>query len=220
MTLATIFFIFFLLALETLRSQALAAAATTPTDTDSDAVPIAISDSGATALAQAALARTELRVRYDGSYQILSYPFGDVAADVGVCTDLVIRAFRTLAVDLQQLVHEDMRDHFDAYPDHWGLDRPDPNIDHRRVPNLERFFQRHGQSLATTRDAELYEPGDIMTWRLNGSLPHIGIVSHRQAVGSERPLIIHNIGSGPEEEDVLFAYPIHGHYRYRVAERR
>lgn len=166
-----------------------------------------------TRLAAAALERTAHRVRYDGSYRRIPYPNGDVTDDVGVCTDLVIRAYRKLGVDLQREVHEEMRSDFDAFPPLWGLSRPDPNIDHRRVPNLAAFFARRGQVLPVTGDGDDYAPGDLVTWLLDGRLPHVGIVSDRRS-DDERPLIVHNIGRGPELEDMLFAYPITGHYRY------
>ncbi len=165
-------------------------------------------------LVAAARSRTEVSVTYDGTYTALAYPGGDVADNIGVCSDLVIRAYRQLKVDLQRLVHEDMQNSFAAYPNHWGLTKPDPNIDHRRVPNLETFFQRHGQALGVSQNATDYQPGDLVTWRLQGRLPHIGIVSDKVAPGSQRPLIIHNVGAGPKEEDRLFAYPITGHFRY------
>ena len=175
-------------------------------------VSISVSANGD--LAEAAEARTAHEIRYDGSYRAIAYPLGDVPDDVGVCSDVVIRAYRTIEIDLQQAVHEDMRDAFDSYPQLWGLSGPDPNIDHRRVPNLERFFERHGEALTPSRAAAGYRPGDIVTWRLSGKLPHIGIVSHYQVPGTDRYAIVHNIGEGPKREDVLFAYPLHGHYRY------
>lgn len=166
-------------------------------------------------LVAAAIERTGRRVTYDGSYRALDYPGGDVPDDIGVCTDVVIRAYRTgLGIDLQQRVHEDMARAFDAYPGLWNLSRPDPNIDHRRVPNLEAFFRRHGQSLPVTRNAGDYAPGDLVTWRLPGNLPHIGIVTDRRSADGRRPLIAHNIGRGPKLEDMLFAYPISGHFRF------
>ena len=165
-------------------------------------------------LVAAAKKRLQHFVIYDGSYQRINYPGGDVAANKGVCTDVLIRSFRTLGVDLQQLVHEDMRDHFDAYPNHWGLSRPDTNIDHRRVPNLEAFFSRHGTVLPITDQSVDYQPGDIVSWRLQGSqLPHIGIVSDEKA-NSGNYKIIHNIGLGPQINDMLFEHRITGHFRY------
>jgi uncharacterized protein YijF (DUF1287 family) len=146
---------------------------------------------------------------YDPRYEKLAYPLGDVPIERGVCTDVVIRAFRGLAIDLQALVHEDMKRNFKAYPQSWDLARPDANIDHRRVPNLATYFTRRGMAL----EAGDYRPGDIVTWLLPGNLPHIGIVSDRTAE-SDRPLMIHNIGAGAAEEDMLKAYPIIGHFRW------
>ena len=150
---------------------------------------------------------------YDGSYRTLAYPLGDVPQETGVCTDVVIRALRQQGIDLQQLVHEDMARHFSAYPQKWGLKRTDRNIDHRRVPNLETWFARHGKSLSLT-DPDSFQPGDIVTWRLPGDLPHIGIVSDRRAADGT-PLIIHNIGRGAQEENILNQYPRTAHYRYQ-----
>ena len=171
-------------------------------------------DGFAERLVAAAIERTKHAVTYDGSYHAIPYPGGDVPADVGVCTDVVIRAFRQLGIDLQERVHEEMKADFDAFPNHWGLTRPDPNIDHRRVPNLRVLFERRGRVLPATNDAEDYAPGDLVTWTVGRNLPHIGIVTDRKAPGVERFLVVHNIGNGPELEDVLFAYPITGHYRY------
>ncbi|KLN59534.1 hypothetical protein WH96_16795 [Kiloniella spongiae] len=166
-------------------------------------------------LADAALERTTQNVVYDGSYHSISYPGGDVPANIGVCTDVVIRSYRALGIDLQKLVHEDMRANFASYPKIWGLKSTDRNIDHRRVPNLRVFFTRYGQSLPLSRDVADYLPGDLVTWNLNksGSLPHIGIVSDRKSSNSV-PLIVHNIGFGPQIEDMLFDYKMTGHYRY------
>ena len=166
-------------------------------------------------LSDAAIERTNHRVIYDSAYVSMSYPGGDVAPDRGVCADVVVRALRALNIDLQKRVHEDMARSFSAYPAHWGLSRPDRNIDHRRVPNLEKFFTRKGAKLSTTTNAANYAPGDIVAWNLRGAsgfLPHIGIVTDKKAP-SGRPLIVHNIGAGPQLEDVLFSWPITGHYR-------
>jgi uncharacterized protein YijF (DUF1287 family) len=165
----------------------------------------------------AAVAQTSQAVRYDGAYRRIPYPMGGVPADTGVCTDVVIRAYRAVGIDLQQQVHEDMRGAFKSYPRAWGLARPDPNIDHRRVPNLQTFFKRRGAALAVAggRGAGGYEPGDLVTWMLPGNLPHIGVVIDRRSPDGQRPLIVHNIGRGPQVEDMLFDYPITGHYRYR-----
>jgi len=167
------------------------------------------------AFSEAALERTRHSVRYDGSYRRIPYPGGDVPADIGVCTDVIIRVYRVFGIDLQRLVHEDMRANFDAYPKLWGLTRPDPNIDHRRVPNLEVFFARRGTELPVTRDGRDYKTGDLVTWRLGqASLPHIGIATHRRTRTGSRPLIVHNIGEGPKLEDMLFDYAITRRFRF------
>ena len=168
-------------------------------------------------LVDAAIERTRHTVVYDGSYRSIDYPNGDVPLSVGVCTDLIIRAYRAVGVDLQVDTHEEMAAHFDAFPKRWGLTRPDRNIDHRRVPNLQTLFSRRGTSLSVTGLAADYRPGDLVTWTLPGGLPHIGLVTDRRSEDGERPLVAHNIGAGPELEDVLFAYPISGHYRYSGA---
>jgi uncharacterized protein len=165
-------------------------------------------------LVTAALEQTRHSVVYDGSYRRIPYPNGDVPADIGVCTDVVIRAYRALGIDLQQRVHEEMAAHFAAFPKLWGLSRPDPNIDHRRVPNLAVYFARRGVVLPATREPGAYRAGDLVTWRLPGNLPHIGIVADRRSPDGARPLIVHNIGAGPKLEDMLLEYPITGHYRY------
>lgn len=167
-------------------------------------------------LVAAARQQTRSAVIYDGSYTRIAYPMGDVPLARGVCTDVVIRAYRAIGIDLQVLVHEDMRGHFGLYPRLWGLSQPDTNIDHRRVPNLQKFFERVDAKVRDAGAAPAYLAGDLVTWMLPGNLPHIGIVSDRRATDTSRPLIIHNIGAGPVEEDMLFAYPITGHYRYRV----
>lgn len=149
---------------------------------------------------------------YDPAYVRLPYPNGDVPQDRGVCTDVVIRALRTEGLDLQRSVHEDMRANFAKYPQKWGLRGPDRNIDHRRVPNLQIWFARQGWSRTPTRNARDYRAGDLVTWMLPGNLPHIGIVGDRTSIGGT-PLIVHNIGRGTREENILFAYPITGHYR-------
>jgi uncharacterized protein len=161
----------------------------------------------------AALERTRHQVTYDPAYVRLAYPGGDVAADRGVCADVVIRAYRAVGIDLQRLVHEDMVRAFSRYPDLWGLSRPDRNIDHRRVPNLETFFRRHGRVLPVSRDPRAYRPGDLVSWRLPDGRPHIGIVATRVSADGT-PLVVHNIGAGPRLEDRLFDFAIAGHFRY------
>ncbi len=165
-------------------------------------------------LVNAALSRTKASVTYDGAYRKIAYPMGDVPADVGVCTDVVIRAYRAIDLDLQELVHIDMSQNFSEYPKNWGLHRPDTNIDHRRVPNLETFFKRYAEVLVITDDSEDYQPGDIVSWRLDNNLPHIGIVSNVKDSNSGNYKIVHNIGMGPKLEDMLFDYQIIGHFRY------
>ncbi|MDX1293342.1 MAG: DUF1287 domain-containing protein [Hyphomonas sp.] len=150
-------------------------------------------------------ARSQIGVTrlYDPAYVRLAYPMGDVSRSRGVCTDVIIRAYRdAFGMDLQQLVHEDMAQAFGAYPDIWGLARPDRNIDHRRVPNLERYFERHGLTLPTPPAPSGWKPGDLYTMRYKGSLPHIGIVSDR-TTSDGRPLVIHNMGWGTSEDDIL-----------------
>lgn len=135
--------------------------------------------------------------------------------ETGACTDVIVRSFRAAGVDLQKMVHEDMSANFSAYPTKWGLDKPDTNIDHRRVPNLRRFFERSKDSLVVTNDAENYKPGDVITWDLNGEgLTHTGLVSNMWNSKTNRYLIIHNIGRGTRLEDRLFEWEITGHYRY------
>lgn len=161
-------------------------------------------------------ARSQIGVTtiYDGSYQRLDFPNGDVDRQRGVCTDVVIRAFRDAhGFDLQAKVNADMKSNFSAYPKNWGLKSTDRNIDHRRVPNLQTFFKRRGAELVVTDNAADYKPGDLVTWMLPGNLPHIGIISDRMNANSTRPLVLHNIGRGTEESDMLFAYKITGHYR-------
>ena len=166
-------------------------------------------------LSAAAIELTNQRVIYDPAYYVIDYPMGDVPTDRGVCTDVVIRAYRALGLDLQELVHEDMRDHFNLYPNNWGLTRPDRNIDHRRVPNLMVFFARFGESLPITDNPRDYNPGHIVCWDLGGRAgTHIGIVVNKKSADGERYLIVHNIGRGQVVEDCLFSYHrIIGHYR-------
>lgn len=167
-------------------------------------------------LANAALELTEQDVVYDPSYFSIEYPNGDVPAGKGVCTDVVIRAYRKLGTDLQKEVHEDMKANFNLYPSNWGLTRPDRNIDHRRVPNLMVYFSRFGEELRITSEAEDYKPGDIVCWNLGGGTTHIGVVVNVKSEVGGRYQIVHNIGAGQVMEDCLFDYKIIGHYRYRI----
>lgn len=166
-------------------------------------------------LADSALILTKQRVIYDPTYRVIDYPDGDVPADKGVCTDVIIRAYRKLGIDLQKEVHEDMKSAFNKYPASWGLTRPDKNIDHRRVPNLMTFFTRHGTQLKITDNPQDYKPGDVVCWNLGGGTTHIGIVSKKKSNDGQRLKIIHNIGGGQVLEDCLFSYKIIGHYRYK-----
>ena len=168
----------------------------------------------------AAVERTHHTVHYDPAYVRIPYPGGDVPASTGVCTDEIIRAYRAVGIDLQKEVHEDMANHLSAYPRKWSgashaaITTTDPNIDHRRVPNLMVFFSRHGQTLSLSADTREYRPGDLVTWNLGGGITHIGIVVDQKSPQSGRYLIVHNIGQGPQMEDVLFNWKIIGHYRY------
>jgi uncharacterized protein YijF (DUF1287 family) len=168
-------------------------------------------------LSDAALTLINQGVVYDPAYFSISYPNGDVPANKGVCTDVVIRAYRKLGIDLQKEVHEDIRVNFRKYPNHWGLKRPDKNIDHRRVPNLMVFFTRQGQVKTITKKPEDYLPGDIVCWNLGGAITHIGIVVNKKSEDGKRNLIVHNIGGGQVLADCLFDFRIIGHYRYRVS---
>ncbi|TDU81101.1 hypothetical protein EI77_00403 [Prosthecobacter fusiformis] len=170
-------------------------------------------NSFAVRLCHAALDRTAVTVRYDGAYLRIPYPGGDVPAETGVCTDEVIRSYRVLGFDLQKLVHEDMKRNFSAYPKNWGLPKPDTNIDHRRVPNLQTFFKRKRAALPTTQNPADYKPGDLITCTVAGRLPHIALVVPAPD-GGDTPWIVHNIGSGPMLENRLFEFPLTGHYRW------
>ena len=167
-------------------------------------------------LSDAALELTHQKVTYDPSYFSISYPNGDVPDDKGVCTDVIIRAYRKLGVDLQQLVHEDMKANFNKYPKIWGLKRTDKNIDHRRVPNLMTFFKRQGAAKLVTNNPLDYTPGDIVCWNLGGATTHIGIVVNKRSPDGKRPLIVHNIGAGQVLEDCLFDFKVIGHYRFKI----
>lgn len=183
----------------------------------SSAVADVAQNSPTKSLLTAARERLSHKVEYDASYFSIPYPNGDVPENLGVCSDVVVRAYRGIGIDLQKMVHEDMSANFSLYPSRriWGLSRPDPNIDHRRVPNLQTFFERYGQSLSLSSNGFDYLPGDIVTWHISGEGPHIGIVSDARSRDGLRPMIIHNFGDGPELEDMIFDYDITGHYRYR-----
>ena len=167
-----------------------------------------------TKLTDAAIELTRQRVAYDPQYFVIKYPNGDVPADRGVCTDVVIRAYRKMGIDLQKEVHEDMLANFSLYPHKWGLSKPDKNIDHRRVPNLMVFFARHGEVLKITASGKDYQPGDIVCWDLGYGITHIGLVVGKKTGDDKRFMIVHNIGGGQVLADCLFDFKIIGHYRY------
>jgi uncharacterized protein len=162
-------------------------------------------------VAQAAQKQIGVTLYYDPSYVRLEYPSGDVPQDRGVCSDVIIRAFRAAGVDLQRLLHEDMRRNWSAYPKNWGLKRPDANIDHRRVANLEVFFARRGKKLGAN---QMLLPGDVVTWTLPSGQLHLGIITSKLEPTGKRPLVVHNIGNGAQLEDVLTAWAFRAHYRY------
>jgi len=166
-------------------------------------------------LAKAADNLTNQDVEYDPAYFVINYPNGDVPANKGVCTDVVIRAYRALNIDLQKEVHEDMKINFEQYPKIWGLKHTDSNIDHRRVPNLMVFFSRHGKEKTMSIKAEDYLPGDIVCWNLGGAITHIGIIVNKRSNDGKRYLVVHNIGLGQVVADCLFDFKIIGHYAYQ-----
>ena len=167
------------------------------------------------ALVSAAQDRLKHNVRYTGSYVKLDYPGGDVPANTGVCTDVIIRSYRAAhGFDFQKAVHEDMKAHFNVYPKIWGLTSTDRNIDHRRVPNLMTYFKRQGAEKAITKNPKDYLPEDIVCWNLGGAVTHIGVVVNKKSSDGKRYLIVHNIGSGQVIEDCLFDFKIIGHYRF------
>jgi len=168
--------------------------------------PLKISDS--------AIELTNKMVTYDGAYYSIPYPNGDVPDGIGVCTDVVIRTYRAVGLDLQKEVHEDMKANFKLYPQLWNLKRPDKNIDHRRVPNLMKYFKRQGAEISITDNGKDYLPGDVVSWDLGGGLTHIGVVVDKKSNDNKRSMIVHNIGGGQVLEDCLFNFTINGHYRF------
>lgn len=172
--------------------------------------------SSAKRLSAAAIQLTTKKVIYDPAYFSIPYPNGDVPEGKGVCTDVVIRAYRALGIDLQKNVHEDMSANFKLYPKFWGRKTTDSNIDHRRVYNLMVFFGRKGVKKPMTQTAGDYLPGDIVCWNLGGSVTHIGLVIDRKSGDGKRFLIVHNIGRGQEISDCLFSWKIIGHYQYKI----
>jgi uncharacterized protein YijF (DUF1287 family) len=167
-------------------------------------------------LSDSAITLTRQQVVYDPHYFVIKYPNGDVPPGKGVCTDVVIRAYRKMGIDLQKEVHEDMKVHFASYPKNWGLRETDKNIDHRRVPNLMKYFERHNSKLTITELAMDYKPGDLVCWDLGGGITHIGIMVDKRSDDGKRNLVVHNIGAGQVLEDCLFRYNIIGHYRFKL----
>jgi uncharacterized protein len=163
---------------------------------------------------EGAIEQTRYTFGYDPSYVKIAYPGGDLPLEKGVCSDVIVRAFRKGGVDLQKEVHLDMERSFSAYPNKWGLGKPDTNIDHRRVPNLMTYFNRMRKALTITDDPKDYLPGDVVAWDLGSGLLHIGIVTNTKSQGGQNPGVVHNIGAGAKLEDVLFSWRIIGHYRY------
>ena len=168
-------------------------------------------------ISDAAITLTKDKVVYNGAYVSIPYPNGDVPKGQGVCTDVMIRAYRKLGIDLQKEVHEDMKANFSKYPKIWGLKKTDTNIDHRRVPNLETFFTRKGTKLTVTQNPKDYKTGEIVTWMIGGKLPHIGIIIYKKSSEGKRPMIVHNVGGGQVLEDCLFSYEIVGHFKYSTS---
>lgn len=170
-------------------------------------------DSPAARLVADALRQTQKTRIYDPAYVRMAYPGGDVPIERGVCADVIVRACRAAGLDLQKEIHEDMARRFNEYPALWGLTRPDPNIDHRRVPNLRTYFRRHALTLPVTDRHDDYAPGDVVIWQLPANRLHIGLVIDRRSADGRRPLMVHNVGSGAKAEDVLAAWPITDHFR-------
>lgn len=175
-----------------------------------------ITNTFAEKLSNAAISIIDPSINYDPAYFSIEYPNGDIPKNKGVCTDVIIRSYRKLGIDLQKEVHEDMIKNFSEYPNFqkWGMTKTDTNIDHRRVPNLEIFFERKGEKLLVTQDPKDYKTGEIVTWLINDKLPHIGIVTNKKSNDGQRNLIVHNVGNGQVLQDCLFEYKIVGHYKY------
>lgn len=167
-------------------------------------------------LSAAAISIIDSSIDYDPAYFSIKYPNGDIPENKGVCTDVIIRSYRKLGIDLQKEVHEDMVANFSKYHNlkKWGMTKTDTNIDHRRVPNLEVFFERKGKKLSVTDNPSDYKTGEIVTWMINGKLPHIGIITNEKSEDGKRNLIVHNVGGGQNLDDCLFDYKIVGHFKY------
>ncbi len=212
--LAIIFLLFLFFSDDNNRQRVASGVGTTVSTVNAIVPEIGITETTpAPPLVKSAREQIGVTVLYDPAYVKLDFPMGDIPMDRGVCTDVIVRAYRRQGKDLQALVNADMKQAWSQYPKNWGLKRPDKNIDHRRVPNLRVFFKRHGKSLKVSKNPMDYKAGDIVTWTVNNNLPHIGIVSNKRKKDGT-PLIIHNIGLGTQENDMLFDYKITGHYRY------
>ena len=211
-----IFVIAFLLSFTSCKKQEILSNSTILISEKQVISPIENPNSFAEKLSNVAIQIIDKDVVYTPDYVKLKYPNGDVPAKTGVCTDVIIRAYRKLNIDLQKEVHEDMVANFTKYPNlkKWGLKTTDKNIDHRRVPNLEVFFVRKGKTLLITQNANDYKTGEIVTWMINDKLPHIGIITHLKSKDGKRNLIVHNVGNGQVLEDCLFSYTIVGHFQY------
>jgi uncharacterized protein YijF (DUF1287 family) len=211
-----IFVIAFLLSFTSCKKQEILSNSTILISEKQVISPIENPNSFAEKLSNAAIQIIDKDVVYTPDYVKLKYPNGDVPAKTGVCTDVIIRAYRKLNIDLQKEVHEDMVANFTKYPNlkKWGLKTTDKNIDHRRVPNLEVFFGGKGKTLLITQNANDYKTGEIVTWMINDKLPHIGIITHLKSKDGKRNLIVHNVGNGQVLEDCLFSYTIVGHFQY------
>jgi uncharacterized protein YijF (DUF1287 family) len=211
-----IFVIAFLLSFSSCKKQEILSDSTILISEKQEISPIEKPNSFAEKLSNAAISIIDKNVVYTPDYVKLKYPNGDVPSKTGVCTDVIIRAYRKLNIDLQKEVHEDMMANFTKYPNlkKWGLKTTDKNIDHRRVPNLEVFFGRKGKTLSITQNANDYKTGEIVTWIINDKLPHIGIITHLKSEDGKRNLIAHNVGNGQVLEDCLFSYTIVGHFQY------
>jgi uncharacterized protein YijF (DUF1287 family) len=211
-----IFVIFFLLNFSSCKKEEPVSVNTNFITKKQEIFPFENPNSFSEKLSNAAIQIIDKNVIYTPDYVKLKYPNGDVPAKTGVCTDVIIRAYRKLNIDLQKEVHEDMAANFTKYPNlkKWGLKTTDKNIDHRRVPNLEVFFGRKGKTLSITQNAKDYKTGETITWMINDKLPHIGIITHLKSIDGKRNLIVHNVGAGQVLEDCLFNYTIVGHFQY------
>jgi hypothetical protein len=162
----------------------------------------------------AGIEQVGVTISYDPAYAAIGYPNGDVPKETGVCADVIVRAFRGATIDLQKELHEDMKNNFSEYPKTWGAKKTDASIDHRRVGNLMKWFERKKKSLPLSREAKDYLPGDVVAWELDSGRLHIGLVTDLKTADQKKYLIAHNIGSGAQLEDVLFEWKVIGHYRY------